>query len=590
MTLAYSAGSGRDPTPPERSVNEAAAQRFLSGIQPVAQTTDLDSLLPALVACAVEILGVARSMLWVWDAEHRHYRLAATNPEDQPLAVGTTFTPEDFPAVRVGYRSFGPVLVEDTSTSDLVPRFFAEAMNVRSVLAAPIVSVRVPLGFITFDDPGTLRVFTSEDVQLAAGIAAVAGSKLGHFETERILSQALGREKLLREVTRDLHDAPFALRERLMRLAERACEAIGADHAALYVTASDGEHIADVLTVNVPPAVQRLLNRLIRTSIDTYPLGRSLMEGRTVVVNDVAATPGNEEAAAMGVRAYIAVPLHARPVRMGALTLAYSSGPHAFSDEEISIAEDLGRVGGLAVHSTYLYEAALEREGLRTQMLRRVTEAQELERRLLSTELLDTVQQRQLLSSSLLELATIALEQGDVMNGGKRLREAMVELAGAQRSIKQVVGSLQAPEIELAGLMPALRDLVRPLAQLGVRAAVDGTVPDDLDPAIGITVFRAVQEAISNVRRHAQASFVEVRLKTADGNLVVEVADDGVGFDTRPISELVRKGHFGLAAIHDRVVFADGTMRLSSRPGLGTELRLEIPLRIKMAGTKRTTP
>jgi len=99
---------------------------------------------------------------------------------------------------------------------------------------------------------------------------------------------------------------------------------------------------------------------------------------------------------------------------------------------------------------------------------------------------------------------------------------------------------------------------------------------DQPQPEVGIHAYRIVQEALANVRRHAEARKVRVELRSAGGELEIVVADDGRGFD--PAAE-VPDGHLGLSSIRQRADLLGGGSEIESAPGAGTTVRVRVPLR-----------
>jgi signal transduction histidine kinase len=90
-------------------------------------------------------------------------------------------------------------------------------------------------------------------------------------------------------------------------------------------------------------------------------------------------------------------------------------------------------------------------------------------------------------------------------------------------------------------------------------------------------VYRLVQEALTNVRKHASATSCEVTLQLDAGSLVLEVRDNGRGFDTSDPLRFVDERHFGLSAMRERVEIAGGTWTLNSHPGKGTVIHARVP-------------
>jgi signal transduction histidine kinase len=95
--------------------------------------------------------------------------------------------------------------------------------------------------------------------------------------------------------------------------------------------------------------------------------------------------------------------------------------------------------------------------------------------------------------------------------------------------------------------------------------------------AVAETAYRIIQEALTNVRKHAQAAHVTITLEKAESELSVTVADDGVGFDTGRLG-LPRPGHLGATAMRERAALIDGRCEIASTPERGTTVTLHLPV------------
>jgi signal transduction histidine kinase len=155
--------------------------------------------------------------------------------------------------------------------------------------------------------------------------------------------------------------------------------------------------------------------------------------------------------------------------------------------------------------------------------------------------------------------------------------ERLRELAGeALEELRALILGLRPPELERDGLTGALRKEVEMLG------AVHGANVDlQIEPGFTIdtddrelALLRIVHEALHNAVRHAHAEHVTVRVGATNGALVVEVADDGVGFD--PESAELRSRHLGLTSMEERARELRGRLRIDSRPGTGTTVRIEL--------------
>ena len=213
----------------------------------------------------------------------------------------------------------------------------------------------------------------------------------------------------------------------------------------------------------------------------------------------------------------------------------------------------------------------------RERLLRRAIEASDLERRRIAGDLHDgLVQQLAGLSMSLsAEADALAPAQPAA---AATLREGAAATRQGVRSLRSALMGIYPPSLQRAGLPAALSDLAAPLAVEGVATELD--VPPDLSvpPAVESLLFRAAQEALRNVAAHARATSVRLRVSRADGRAVLEVEDDGVGFPTERASQARADGHLGLPLLDDLARDAGGTIDVSSTPGGGTRVRLEVPV------------
>ena len=145
----------------------------------------------------------------------------------------------------------------------------------------------------------------------------------------------------------------------------------------------------------------------------------------------------------------------------------------------------------------------------------------------------------------------------------------------ALEELRSLVFELRPPDLERDGLCGALRKHVEVLARL-LQREIELDVEDELpaDPARDGEVLRIAQEALQNALRHAQAEHVVVRLAGENGGLVLEVADDGVGFDLDAPG--LRSRRLGLTSMEERAQRLGGRLRIRSAPGVGTTVRLEV--------------
>jgi signal transduction histidine kinase len=154
------------------------------------------------------------------------------------------------------------------------------------------------------------------------------------------------------------------------------------------------------------------------------------------------------------------------------------------------------------------------------------------------------------------------------------LAAAATATRGSVRSLRSLLVEIYPPNLEQVGLSGAVDDLAAAAAAAGTDVQVR------IDPDVVLTrarttgVYRAIREALSNVRRHAQARQASVSLAPGDdGSAVLSVSDDGVGFDPGSVPA----DHVGLRILADLAASLGGSLEVQSAPGRGTTVRMVLP-------------
>ncbi|WP_439627728.1 CheR family methyltransferase [Gemmata sp.] len=217
---------------------------------------------------------------------------------------------------------------------------------------------------------------------------------------------------------------------------------------------------------------------------------------------------------------------------------------------------------------------ALEAEmGRRRELARLLGSAQEDERRRVARDLHDTV--GQLLAG--LSLTLKSLEAGDPPPAAGGLAEAQRIMNDLGRELHGLAVRLRPTSLDDVGLAPALGQLVSEWSsRSGVRADfhASGVEPGRVPAEVETAIYRVVQEALTNVAKHAGASAVGVAVTRSDGSVSVAVEDDGAGFDP----DAAPKGRLGLLGMRERVELVGGTFEVESSPGAGTTVAVRIPV------------
>ncbi len=207
----------------------------------------------------------------------------------------------------------------------------------------------------------------------------------------------------------------------------------------------------------------------------------------------------------------------------------------------------------------------------------RALRAQEAERKRVALELHDETAQT--LASLMIRLQ-VARNTGELEQREIRLDEVRGELAKALEGVRRFARALRPPALDEVGVVAAIREYARSLCETAaLHVEVDADPIDStLSPQAELVLYRIVQEALSNVVRHAGARSVRVRIARRESAVFAEVHDDGRGFAVD--DELARTDHgLGVFGMQERAAYVGGSVHVRSRPGAGTTIRVRMPTR-----------
>jgi signal transduction histidine kinase len=160
------------------------------------------------------------------------------------------------------------------------------------------------------------------------------------------------------------------------------------------------------------------------------------------------------------------------------------------------------------------------------------------------------------------------------------LAQSVAMVDGMIRQARDIARGLRPPLLDEAGLVPALEHHLRSAAERsGLEFRIEaGPGVAGTPGALDTTVFRIVQEAVSNALRHSGAKHLRVALDARAGVFELRVEDDGVGFDPAVVGQRMKRGeHLGLLGMTERVRNAGGTIVFDSRPGGGSRITVRLP-------------
>jgi signal transduction histidine kinase len=249
----------------------------------------------------------------------------------------------------------------------------------------------------------------------------------------------------------------------------------------------------------------------------------------------------------------------------------------AFTALDSTILAAVGAQIGSALRNAGLDRALERRQEQLERLSVRMIQQHEEQRRRIGRELHDETAQ----VFSALKLGIGSLKENAPAELGARF-DRLVELVDiGNRSIRNVTEDLRPAALDELGLVPAIRALAADFGQwsgLEVELVLPDSNPDGLGPAGELAIFRAVQEGLSNVARHAQATRVQVRLVRREGRHHLTIGDDGQGLDAEGRRRLgAGPGRSGLFGMRERIEAEGGSVAIESSDLGGLAIRIEMP-------------
>ncbi|MBI3742087.1 MAG: HAMP domain-containing protein [Chloroflexi bacterium] len=283
------------------------------------------------------------------------------------------------------------------------------------------------------------------------------------------------------------------------------------------------------------------------------------------------------------VQSALGAPLISKGIRVGALMTYSFSFENAFAESDVPVLQAFADQAAAAIENARLYAELARKEEMRAHLLEKVIQAQEAERKRIARELHDEVGQT-------LTALTIGLQSAErhlpeeFAHLKTQLKETEMLTTQTLKELSQLILELRPSVLDDLGLVPAIRRYAENrLESLGTRVSVEAIgLKKRLPAIIETTLFRIVQETVSNAAKYARAAHVNIRLNQKNGTLHVQVEDDGIGFDAEDAFKLKDNWRgLGLLGMRERAALVGGTVTIDSRLGKGTRVMVEVPWKEK---------
>jgi signal transduction histidine kinase len=394
------------------------------------------------------------------------------------------------------------------------------------------------------------------NVQLAASTSELSAL----VEMSRILTSTMDRRLLLNEALRQI-----------VHSFDRGCCSI------IFLKRSDGglelageyRRPQAPVPVNPPPLTAVTADAVTLTG----PVGAGL-DGVVHVLGDDAFADGITYRT-------LGVPLLTKGQVFGGLAISSVREEEPFGEPELNLLAAFAGQIATSLENARLYEVVQEREAQLEELVRRLVNAQEQERGRIARELHDeTGQKLTALAMGLAAVdASLAGEPARAQDLVRNLREVADQ---SITELRNIMADLRPAQLDDLGLVPALRWYVGQYTsrhpELNVILSAD-RMPKRLPPGLETVLFRAAQEALTNIARHAHASQVTIELSQTAGGVRLSVTDNGIGFDVSAPPKYERGSGLGLVGMRERVALVGGTCTIQSAPGQGTRVIIELPVK-----------
>jgi two-component system, NarL family, sensor kinase len=378
------------------------------------------------------------------------------------------------------------------------------------------------------------------------------------------LVDAHARELRILNAIAEALNSSADVRQALERTLELVADLLGLRTGWVWLLDADSGQFYSAAVRNLPPYLQEPVRMTGRNCwcLDAFREG-TLRPKNIDVMTCSRLLPAVQKQATdltAGLRYHASIPLAFRDTPLGIMNV---TGPtwRELTAAELRLLSTIAYQVGIAVDRARLAEDAP-----------RLARAEERTR--IAREIHDTLAQGLTAITLQLEGALHHLER-DPQRARERVERA---LATARQSLEEARGSvMDLRTVPLAGkpLAEALSALGRAFtSETGVRVHVKAAAEPALSLRTEAELFRIAQEALANVRSHAQATEVSIVLVARDGELRLAIRDDGRGFDPK----LSRAGHHGLLGMRERARLLGGRLRVVSRPGHGTLIAATVPL------------
>lgn len=276
---------------------------------------------------------------------------------------------------------------------------------------------------------------------------------------------------------------------------------------------------------------------------------------------------------------YALIPVNPAGSPRGLLYIETDASGPMIGERDLEILTSYADTVGMALENTRLYREVIAKRKIMDHLMSRVNTAHEEERARIARELHDSVAQSIL---KIIYAAGFALDflKEDPRLAVEEIEEVQQRAKDCLRELREIMANLRPTSLDILGLKETIFRYAEQFEEeYAISTSVDLKDLDSIPPSVELAIFRILQEELVNVRKHSNAESVKIKSETFQGDLILIVEDDGVGFDPEMLAAEQESGeHLGLMAMRERVELLGGELAIDSVPGMGARITVKIPM------------
>ncbi len=555
----------------------------LSGInavgQKVAATFDLAQIYDDVLAATRALLGI--DLVVLFEPEEHQLRVRASDHRGD-IKFGQWSIPADSGVVGEVWTTGRPICLsgEECRRRRSPHLLQLSGYMPNAMIAVPVRWQDQVVGVLQATDVRE-DTFEDSDVETLQAIGAWLAIAIGKARQHTALERRLRESEAITQVSRALSETlePESILDLIATIAQDIVQ--HADWTVIHLLRGRPERLHPAAAAgNAPPSESYVITP------GEGLAWLALANGTLVNVGDVPHDPhASQFARNVGVKSMLVAPIQSRSRTIGTVSCV-SRELGAFSDEDERLIIILASQAAMAIENAQLFDsqrraravAEHQRERLR-ELTQRIVTTQEEERLRISRELHDEAGQALTSLKISLDLIRVGLPPEQ-----EALRSRLASVASladeTMETLRTLAHDLRPPGLDAFGLHVALEGLCYDFgARTELNVVYRGLELPELSTTVALSIYRLVQEALTNIAKHAAASRVAVNVTRDDEQLCVEVADNGQGFVQDVDTERPhRRGGIGLVSMRERAELLGGALEIDTSPGKGTRLVARIPL------------